>query len=140
MNLETITKELTTELEYMEVEAKRIRATLAVLEGSSKTLSPATTERRRVGRPLGSHNKHRSTQRLQTKAERKNKAPAYKMSTAARKKISLAQKKRWAKQKAAATPAYKMSKSARKKISLAQKARWAKQKEAVATVAATKAA
>jgi hypothetical protein len=49
------------------------------------------------------------------------------MSAAARRKISLAQKARWAKQKAA-TPKRTMSAAARRKIAAAQRARWAKVK------------
>lgn len=54
------------------------------------------------------------------------------MSAAARRKISLAQKARWAKQKTAngkaspAKPQRTMSAAARKKIAAAQRARWAK--------------
>ena len=47
------------------------------------------------------------------------------MSAAARRKISLAQKARWAK-RATAKPKRKMSASARKKIAAFQRARWAK--------------
>jgi hypothetical protein len=55
------------------------------------------------------------------------------MSAAARKKISLTQKARWAKsagndQAAAAKPKRTMSASARRKIAAAQRARWAKAK------------
>jgi len=52
------------------------------------------------------------------------------MSAAGRRRISLAQKARWAKangQGALVKPKRTMSASARRKISLAQKARWAKQ-------------
>ena len=53
------------------------------------------------------------------------------MSAAGRRRISLAQKARWAKtngqEAATAKPKRTMSASARRKISLAQKARWAKQ-------------
>jgi hypothetical protein len=49
------------------------------------------------------------------------------LSAAARRKISLAQKARWAKtRRVAATPVRTMSQSARKKIAAAQRARWAK--------------
>ena len=48
------------------------------------------------------------------------------MSAAARKKISLAQKARWAKR--AARPKHRMSAAARKKIAAAMRARWAKVK------------
>jgi hypothetical protein len=48
------------------------------------------------------------------------------MSAAARKKISLAQKARWAKQKA--TPRRTMSAAGRRRIAAAQRARWAKVK------------
>jgi hypothetical protein len=49
------------------------------------------------------------------------------MSAAARKKISLAQKARWAKQKA---PKRTISAAGRKRIAAAQRARWAKVKRA----------
>jgi hypothetical protein len=55
------------------------------------------------------------------------------MSAAARKKISLAQKARWAKQKAAghaAKPKRTISVAGRKRIAAAQRARWAKMKSA----------
>jgi hypothetical protein len=53
------------------------------------------------------------------------------LSAAARKKISLAQKARWAKrstntQTGAARPKHKMSAAGRRKIAAAQRARWAK--------------
>jgi hypothetical protein len=49
------------------------------------------------------------------------------LSAAARRKISLAQKARWAKtRRVAATPVRTMSQSARNKIAAAQRARWAK--------------
>ena len=54
-------------------------------------------------------------------------------SAAARKKISLAQKARWAKQKAAghaAKPKRTISVAVRKRIAAAQRARWAKMKSA----------
>jgi hypothetical protein len=52
------------------------------------------------------------------------------MSAAARKKISLAQKARWAKQnsQAAARPKRTMSAAGRSRIAAAQRARWAKVK------------
>jgi hypothetical protein len=53
------------------------------------------------------------------------------MSAAGRRRISLAQKARWAKQKAqghAAKPKRTMSAAGRKRIAAAQKARWAKVK------------
>src|SRR6266478_8026383 len=55
------------------------------------------------------------------------------LSTAARRKISLAQKARWAKrgsntQKAAAKPKRTMSAAGRRRIAAAQRARWAKVK------------
>jgi hypothetical protein len=54
------------------------------------------------------------------------------MSASARRRISLAQKARWAKSKnvqsIAATPKRTMSASARRKIAAAQRARWAKWK------------
>jgi hypothetical protein len=55
------------------------------------------------------------------------------MSAAGRRRISLAQKARWAKHKAqghAAKPKRTMSAAARKKIAAAQRARWAKVKRA----------
>jgi hypothetical protein len=49
------------------------------------------------------------------------------LSAAARRKISLAQKARWAKtRRVVATPVRTMSQAARKKIAAAQRARWAK--------------
>jgi hypothetical protein len=49
------------------------------------------------------------------------------LSAAARRKISLAQKARWAKtRRAASTPVRTMSHAARNKIAAAQRARWAK--------------
>ena len=48
------------------------------------------------------------------------------MSAAARRKISLAQKARWAKQKS--KPRRTMSAAGRKRIAAAQRARWAKAK------------
>jgi hypothetical protein len=51
------------------------------------------------------------------------------MSAVARRKISLAQKARWAKHRAA-KPKRTMSVAARKKIAAAQRARWAKVKRA----------
>jgi hypothetical protein len=50
------------------------------------------------------------------------------LSAAARSKISLAQKARWAKTRRtqASTPVHTMSQAARKKIGAAQRARWAK--------------
>jgi hypothetical protein len=50
------------------------------------------------------------------------------MNAAARRKISLSQKARWARQKQAEKAKRTISAVARKKISLAQKARWAKKK------------
>jgi hypothetical protein len=50
------------------------------------------------------------------------------MSVAARRKISLAQKARWAKQKQAPKPKHTMAVASRKKIAAAQRARWAKVK------------
>ena len=50
------------------------------------------------------------------------------LSAAARRKISIAQKARWAKMRGASTDRGQMSAAARRKISLAQKARWAKVK------------
>ena len=53
--------------------------------------------------------------------------PGHGMSAAARRKISLAQKARWAKTKShAPKPKRTMSASARRKIAEAQRARWAK--------------
>ena len=49
------------------------------------------------------------------------------LSAAARRKISLAQKARWAKtRRVASTPVRTMSRAARNKIAAAQRARWAK--------------
>ncbi len=50
------------------------------------------------------------------------------LSAAARRKISIAQKARWAKMRGASTERGQMSAAARRKISLAQNARWAKVK------------
>jgi hypothetical protein len=50
------------------------------------------------------------------------------LSAAARRKISLAQKARWAKQKQAPKPKHAMSAASRKKIAAAQRARWKKLK------------
>ena len=50
------------------------------------------------------------------------------MSAAARRRISIAQKARWAKMRTSSTGASQMSVAARRKISIAQKARWAKVK------------
>lgn len=52
--------------------------------------------------------------------------PRRTLSASARRRISLAQKKRWAKQKA--TPRRKMSAAGRRRIAAAQRARWAKTK------------
>ncbi|MBZ5689369.1 MAG: hypothetical protein LAP86_30580 [Acidobacteriia bacterium] len=52
---------------------------------------------------------------------------ASRMSAAARRRISLAQKARWAKQKAT-TPKRTISAAGRRRIAAAQKARWAKVK------------
>ena len=55
--------------------------------------------------------------------------PRHTMSAAARRKISLAQKARWAKAKGhAPKPKRRISASARRKIAAAQRARWAKVK------------
>ena len=60
-----------------------------------------------------------------------NANPSHTMSAAARRKISLAQRARWAKAKDhAPKPKRTMSASARRKIAAAQKARWAKLKGA----------
>jgi chromosome segregation ATPase len=48
------------------------------------------------------------------------------LSAAARRKISLAQKTRWAKQKSSSQPKRTMSAAARRKIAAAQRGRWAK--------------
>jgi hypothetical protein len=47
------------------------------------------------------------------------------LSAAARRKISLAQKTRWAQQKSSSQPKRTMSATARRKIAAAQRARWA---------------
>jgi len=55
------------------------------------------------------------------------KRPTRTLSSAARRKISLAQKARWAKtRRAAPTPVRTMSRAARNKIAAAQRVRWAK--------------
>lgn len=51
------------------------------------------------------------------------------MSAAARKRISIAQKARWAKVRRSTVKGVRLSAAARKKISLAQKARWAEIKK-----------
>src|ERR1700756_3072336 len=56
----------------------------------------------------------------------KAKSPRRTLSASARRRISLAQKARWAKTKQAARPVHTMSQSARRKIAAAQRARWAK--------------
>lgn len=58
--------------------------------------------------------------------------PQRKLSALARRKISLAQKARWAKSRSSAqsTPKRAMSPAARRKIAAAQRARWAKLKKA----------
>ncbi len=50
------------------------------------------------------------------------------MSAAARRRISIAQKARWAKVRTAPPKSNRMSAAARRKISISQKARWAKVK------------
>jgi hypothetical protein len=55
-------------------------------------------------------------------------APKHRVSAAARRKMSLAQKARWAKSAPTAKPKRVMSASARRKIAAAQRARWAKLK------------
>jgi hypothetical protein len=70
----------------------------------------------------------RNGTRGQTRAPR----PTRTLSAAARRKISLAQKARWAKtRRAAVTPTkvHTMSRAARNKIAAAQRARWAKLKQ-----------
>ena len=52
--------------------------------------------------------------------------PRHRMSAAGRRKISLAQKARWAKAKGHAPKPRKMSAAGRKRIVAAQRARWAK--------------
>ena len=65
----------------------------------------------------------RSGTRGQARAQR----PKRTLSAAARRKISLAQKARWAKtRRVASTPVRTMSRAARNKIAAAQRARWAK--------------
>ena len=65
--------------------------------------------------------------RNRTGIRRKTKRPKRTLSAAARRKISLAQKARWAKtRRAASTPVRTMSQAARNKIAAAQRARWAK--------------
>jgi hypothetical protein len=60
---------------------------------------------------------------IQTRAKR----PRQRLSAAARRKISLAQRARWAKaRRAASTRVRTMSQAARNKIAAAQRARWAK--------------
>jgi hypothetical protein len=90
-----------------------------VVQQLKKELGRAKQEVERYGAALlalgGSHsNGHRHT-----------------LSPAARRKISLAQKARWAKQKGpaqAAKPKRTMSAAGRKRIAAAQRARWAKVK------------
>jgi hypothetical protein len=56
--------------------------------------------------------------------------PRRTLSASARRRISLAQKARWAKQSSNGKPKRTMSTSARRKIAAAQRARWAKLKKA----------
>ena len=62
-----------------------------------------------------------------TRGQTRAKNPTRTLSAAARRKISLAQKARWAKtMRTASTPVRTMSRAARNKIAAAQRARWAK--------------
>ena len=62
-----------------------------------------------------------------TRGQTRAKRPTRILSAAARRKISLAQKARWAKtRRATSTPVRIMSRAARNKIAAAQRARWAK--------------
>jgi hypothetical protein len=68
--------------------------------------------------------------RNRTVRARKPKARKRTLSAAARRKISLAQKARWAKtRRAVPTPVRTMSRAARNKIAAAQRARWAKTRQ-----------
>ncbi len=65
--------------------------------------------------------------RTRTAIQTRLRRPKRTLSAAARRKISLAQKARWAKtRRAASTPVRTMSQAARNKIAAAQRARWAK--------------
>ena len=67
-----------------------------------------------------------------TGSQERTKTPRRTLSASARRRISLAQKARWAKTKRAEAsgPVRTMSKSARNRIGAAQRARWAKWKAA----------
>jgi hypothetical protein len=68
--------------------------------------------------------------RNRTGIRAKPKEPKRTLSAAARRKISTAQKARWAKTRpASSTPVRTMSQSARNKIAAAQRARWAKSRQ-----------
>jgi hypothetical protein len=68
--------------------------------------------------------------RNRTGIRAKPKGPKRTLSAAARRKISTAQKARWAKTRSASsTPVRTMSQSARNKIAAAQRARWAKSRQ-----------
>ena len=69
----------------------------------------------------------RNGTRGQTRARR----PKWMLSAAVRRKISLAQKARWAKTRRAVAPTrvHTMSRAGRNKIAAAQRARWAKVKQ-----------
>jgi|ERR1700730_15057478 len=91
-------------------------ANVSVIEQLKKEFERATKEVKQLGAALvalgsSSSNGSRGT-----------------LSTAARKKISLAQRARWAKQKGQAKPKRTMSAAGRKRIAAAQRARWAKLK------------
>jgi hypothetical protein len=72
----------------------------------------------------------RGTESSQTKSGTTTRT-THRMSAAARRKISLAQKARWAKQNASGaseTPKRTISQASRRKMAAAQRARWAKMK------------
>ena len=72
---------------------------IAVLERAKALLSEAEPTPRRRGRPKGSTNKQTSVNPLEVAGK-----PRRKLSTAARERISAAQRLRWAKQKETAVP------------------------------------
>jgi hypothetical protein len=100
-NLENALRELREKRSHAQIEIEKLDQIIAGIESLNGTGSSSKT----------THPRHHT------------------MSASARKRISLAQKARWAKAKSNTTsvkPKRTMSPSARRKISLLQKARWAK--------------
>ena len=92
-------------------------ANVSVIEQLKKEFERATKEVKQLGAALVALGSSSSNGRRGT------------LSAAARKKISLAQKARWVKQKGqAAKPKRTMSAAGRRRIAAAQRARWAKVK------------